>query len=64
MILTTPELPRPCDDDEPTYVCRDCGAGVFDALGAVRERCLTCQWLANIPDAEDRERLRDFLDHA
>jgi hypothetical protein len=49
-------------DTEPTYVCADCGCDVFDALGIVRERCLTCQWLADIPNEKERERLREVLE--
>lgn len=48
--------------EPPTYVCQDCGAHVYDALGEVCARCLTCQWLAEIDDPLERERLRKFLD--
>jgi hypothetical protein len=50
--------------DEPTFVCKDCGCDVYDALGQVRERCLTCQWLADIPDPVEREKLREVLGEA
>jgi hypothetical protein len=42
----------------PTFVCIDCKAKVYDALDQVRERCLTCQWLADIEDPVERETLR------
>jgi hypothetical protein len=48
--------------DEPTFICVDCGCPVYDALGQVRKRCLTCQWLAEISDPVDREALRKLLD--
>jgi hypothetical protein len=46
---------------EPTFVCKDCGAAVFDALGQVRERCYPCQWVANIPDVTERAEIRAWL---
>jgi hypothetical protein len=49
-------------NDEPTYVCIDCGCAVYDALGEVRERCLTCQWLFEIKDPVEREKVRKFLE--
>ena len=48
--------------DTPTYVCVDCKANVYDALGVVRERCLTCQWIEDLEIPGDRERLRAWLD--
>ena len=48
------------DNGGPTYVCKDCGAQVYDALGIVRERCLTCAWISDAPE-KDRARLRKFL---
>jgi hypothetical protein len=47
--------------EEPTFICKDCGANVYDALGEVRERCRTCQWIADITDEQDREKLRQWL---
>jgi hypothetical protein len=44
-----------------SHVCKDCGANVYDALGEVRERCRTCQWIADIADEQDREKLRQWL---
>lgn len=49
------------NDGEPTFVCKDCGTAVFDALGEVRERCLTCQWIAAIPNEDEREKVRAWL---
>jgi predicted amidophosphoribosyltransferase len=46
----------------PTFVCADCGCDVYDALGEVRERCHTCQWLADHPDPVEREQLRALID--
>jgi hypothetical protein len=47
---------------DPTFVCRDCGVPVFDALGEVRERCHSCQWVADIPDPEERAGIRTWLE--
>jgi hypothetical protein len=47
--------------DRPTFVCIDCKAPVYDALGRVRERCLVCQWIAEIKDPKNRERLRAWF---
>jgi hypothetical protein len=47
--------------DDPTFICKDCGVPVFDALGQVRERCMTCQWIANVPDPVEREEIRAWL---
>jgi hypothetical protein len=47
--------------DGPTFVCKDCGMPVYDALGHVRERCWPCQWVANLPDSTEREELRAWL---
>jgi hypothetical protein len=47
--------------DEPTYICTDCSSEVYDALGIVRKRCLTCQWIADQDDPNDKEELRDWL---
>jgi hypothetical protein len=44
----------------PTFVCKDCGADVYDMLNEVRERCHVCQWLAELDDG-DRERAREWL---
>jgi hypothetical protein len=46
---------------EPTYICKDCGYKVYDALGEVRERCLTCTWIAAIENDQDREDIREWL---
>jgi hypothetical protein len=48
-------------DEAPTFVCKDCGCEVYDALGRVRERCLACQWVAEIPDDKEREHVRAWL---
>jgi hypothetical protein len=40
--------------EHPTFVCKDCGAAVFDGLGEVRARCYPCQWVAIISDPADR----------
>lgn len=48
-------------NEQPTFVCQDCGAPVFDALGEVRERCFPCQWLANLPDSVERAKIRAWL---
>jgi hypothetical protein len=48
------------DNEGPTYVCKDCGAQVYDTLGIKRERCLTCAWINDAPE-KDRARLREFL---
>ena len=48
-------------DDAPTFVCQDCGADVYDALGAVRERCYPCLWVTHIDDADERARVRKWL---
>jgi hypothetical protein len=49
-------------NDKPTFVCIDCNAPVYDALGLVRDRCLVCQWIADLVNpAEDRERLRAWF---
>jgi hypothetical protein len=53
-----PDLPP----GNPTFVCRDCGMPVFDALGEVRERCHPCQWVANISDPAERADLRAKLE--
>ena len=47
--------------EKPTFVCKDCDADVYDALGEVRERCLTCGWIANLPDPVEREEVRAWL---
>jgi hypothetical protein len=47
--------------EAPTFVCKDCGVPVFDALGEVRERCHPCQWVANIPDPTERVAIHDWL---
>jgi hypothetical protein len=47
--------------DPPTFVCQDCGADVYDALGAARERCYPCQWVADIVDEAERAEVRDWL---
>ena len=53
----TAALPEP-----PTFVCKDCGVPVFDALGEVRERCHPCQWVANISDPTQRADVRAWLE--
>lgn len=45
----------------PTFVCKDCGTPVYDALGDVRERCHPCQWVANIDDKVERAEVREWL---
>jgi hypothetical protein len=47
--------------NEPTFICADCKIPVFDVLGQVRERCLTCQWVAEIEDPVEREKVHEFL---
>jgi hypothetical protein len=47
--------------DGPTFICSDCRAAVFDALGEVRERCHPCQWVANIHDPKERAEIRAWL---
>jgi hypothetical protein len=47
--------------EEPTFVCKDCGANVYDAFGDVRERCYPCQWVADIPDDAERAKVRAWL---
>jgi hypothetical protein len=44
-----------------TFVCKDCGADVYDMLDEVRERCHVCQWLADIPDEAERTKAREWL---
>lgn len=46
--------------NDPTFVCKDCGVNVYDALGEVRERCLMCQWIEDI-EPPDREELIEWL---
>lgn len=48
-------------NSKPTFICKDCGDDVFDALGEARERCHVCQWLADLADPKDREKLRVLL---
>jgi hypothetical protein len=50
-------------DDRPTFVCVDCGYDVyvFGVCPPGLTRCTTCQWIADLPDADDRERVRAFL---
>lgn len=45
------------------FGCLDCGWHVVDVAGirVPRDRCLTCEWLAEIPEVADREALRAFL---
>jgi hypothetical protein len=52
-----PELPRPA----PSFICVDCKAPVYDALGQARERCMVCQWIEEIADPEDKARLREWF---
>jgi hypothetical protein len=47
--------------EPPTFVCKDCGVDVYDALGEVRERCHPCQWVAAIPDEAERAETRAWL---
>jgi hypothetical protein len=51
--------------DPVPFVCVDCGCDVYRwdaaAIPAKPARCATCQWLADVPDALDRERLRAWL---
>jgi hypothetical protein len=46
---------------KPTFICKDCGDNVFDALGEVGECCQLCQWLRDIADPDDRAKLRVLL---
>jgi hypothetical protein len=50
-------------NDKPTFVCVDCGYDVyvFGYHSPEQIRCSTCQWIADIPDPVERERLREFL---
>lgn len=48
-------------NDNPTFVCIDCHTAVYDALGHVRERCWPCQWVHNIEDIGERQRVRAWL---
>jgi hypothetical protein len=48
-------------NDKPTFICKDCHSPVYDALGIVRDRCLTCQWVSDIKDKRAQKKLRDFL---
>jgi hypothetical protein len=48
--------------ETPTFICKDCGCNVYDALGEVRLRCHTCQWLADHSDPHERELLRKILE--
>jgi hypothetical protein len=45
------------------FDCVDCGWHVVDVAGirGPRARCLSCEWLAEIPEPADREALRAFL---
>lgn len=45
----------------PTFTCKDCGCSVYDALGCVRERCRPCQWVADIPDPVERQKIKEWL---
>ena len=48
---------------ETMFVCVDCDCDVY-VWGFCPEgqsRCSTCQWLAALPDAADRERVRAWL---
>jgi len=47
--------------DDPSFVCKDCGASVYDALGEDRERCHPCQWVADIPDEAERAKILAWL---
>lgn len=47
--------------EPPTFTCIDCGIAVYDALGHVRERCWPCQWVANIPEENERKQVRAWL---
>jgi hypothetical protein len=49
------------EPNPPTFVCKDCGAEVYDALGEARERCYPCQWVANVPEEAAREQIRAWL---
>lgn len=48
-------------NNEPTFVCQDCGADVYDMLDEVRERCHVCQWLASIVNEVERAKARAWL---
>lgn len=58
--------PPPLDivDDQPSFTCMDCGCAVYQfpvVPPPDPPRCLTCQWIANVPDAVDRGRVRRWL---
>ena len=47
------------------FVCNDCGIHVVDLTPLAandRDLCQQCLWLRAIPDAEEREKLRRFLE--
>ena len=51
-------------DDRPSFVCMDCAYDVFQFPATPLRnlpRCATCQWLADMPDAVNRERVRQWL---
>jgi len=58
-------IPTPVPDIHPhPFKCADCGCDVYrwaDVVSAQPARCATCQWLADVPDDLDRERLRAWL---
>jgi hypothetical protein len=49
------------DNEGPTFICIDCGAHVYDALGEPRRRCYPCAWVDAIVDDDERHRVRNWL---
>jgi hypothetical protein len=45
------------------FICEDCGVQVYNAIEVMHRcgKCLTCQWLADLPDPLERELLRAML---
>lgn len=54
------------DDPPREFVCTDCGADVVDFTPPLAandvDLCGQCKWLRAIPDAEERLKLRRFLE--
>lgn len=49
----------------PAFVCVDCDCDVYVSGYCPPEqtRCGLCQWIADLPEEADRERLRVWLKH-